>query len=160
MQKIEELRKLFLENSEVVGEVEETFGNYNKKGELIKIGVPTITTEFCEIGSYDDIVYFTFVIYSDSFDKKIFDNLKNFSNFQIYGFKNFLENLYPEENFNLEEFENIIRKEKYFQINFDYSVDDSNEDLYNNYIKIKNKILESRIKVVNQLKIDLTKDDE
>jgi hypothetical protein len=93
MQKIEQLRKLFLGKGEIVGKIEETFGNYNKNGKLIECGVPTTTTEFCEIGNYDDIIYFTFVIYSDSFNKNLFENLKNFSNFQIYGFKNFKENL-------------------------------------------------------------------
>ncbi len=150
MVKIDEIRKLFLEKEEVVGDIEKTFGNYDRNGNLIEYSIPTITTEFCEIGVYSEIVYFTFVIYSDSYNKKLFDNLKDLSNFKVYGFKSFLEN------FNLYEIEDKIKKEKYFQINFDYSSIDNVEYLYEQYSKIKNLILDSGVKVVNQLEVDLT----
>jgi len=154
---IKEIRESFIEKGEMIGSFEKTTGNFDKKGNLIEASIPTVTTEFCEIGSYDDIIYFTFVIYSDSYNKKIIGNLRDFSNFQIYGFKNFLENLYPKENFNFKEFERELKKEEYFQINFDYSVENDVEYLYEQYSKIKNLILDSEVRVVNQLKIDLTK---
>jgi len=153
MQKIEQLRKLFLGKGEIVGKIEETFGNYNKNGKLIEGGVPTTTTEFCEIGNYDDIIYFTFVIYSDSYNKNLSEHLKRFSNFKIYSFKNFLEDI----DIKLSDFEEKIKKEKYFQINFNFSIVEDNETLYYKYIEIKDKILESGIKIVNQLKVDLVK---
>lgn len=154
-QKVKELRDLFLEKQEIVGGVGSTFGNYDNKGNLIEGGIPTITTKFCEIGIYNEIVYFTFVIYSSSYNKNLFDNLKNSSDFQIYGFQDFSKNLYPKKDFNLNEFEKEIKKEKYFQINFDHSLNNDVEYLYKQYLTVKKLILDSGVKVVNQLEVDL-----
>ncbi|MBU1557453.1 hypothetical protein KKC45_00625 [Patescibacteria group bacterium] len=154
MQKIKELRKLFLEKGEIVGDIEETADNYDNNGNLINESIPTFTTESCEIGSYEDVVYFTFVVYSDSYNKKFIELLKNLSNFQAYCFKNFSEDLDVDS----KEFEEKIKKEKYFQINFEYSVNDDSKYLFDRYSKNRNLILESGVKIVNQLEVDLTKD--
>jgi len=78
--KIEEIKNLLLEN-ERVGEIEFTSGNYDDDGNLIEEKIPTIVTEFCEIGSYKNIVYITFCFYSNSYDNNLIDLLKDFSNF-------------------------------------------------------------------------------
>lgn len=151
--KILELRKLFLEKGETVGEVEDTSGNYDNRGNLIEDEIPTITTEFCEIGVYNETIYFTFVIHSDSYNIKLTELLKQISNFKIYCLKNFLENI----DIKSENFEEKIKKEKYFQINFEYPVYEDSNYLFDRYSEIKKSILDSNIKIVNQLEVDLTK---
>ncbi len=151
LEKITEIRNLLLKN-EKIGDIEFTSSNFDDDGNLIKEEISTITTEFCEIGSYGNIIYFTFVIYSNSFDNKLIDLLDDFSNFKIYGFNDFLNN------YDLKDLENEVKKEKIFQINFNYSIDDNIEYLSKQYQEIKNIIIESKVKVINQLEIDLTKE--
>ncbi|MBU1046900.1 hypothetical protein KKH36_03950 [Patescibacteria group bacterium] len=152
LEKITRIRESFLENNEKVGKLEYTSGNYDEEGVLIEKDIPTITTEFCEIGIYSNIIYFTFVINSNSYNEKLIDSLKNFSNFKIYGFKNFLED------YNLKDLENEIKKDKYFQVNFNYSIDEKVEFLLKQYQEIKKNMLKSKIEIINQLEIDLTKE--
>ncbi|MFH0846305.1 MAG: hypothetical protein V1851_02840 [Patescibacteria group bacterium] len=149
LEKIKEIEKI-ISRYEKVGEIEFTSGNYNESSLLIEKKIPTITTEFCEIGSYGDTVYFTFVIYSDSYHSELIDILKEFSNFEIYGFKSFLDN------YDLKNLENEVKKEKYFQINFNYSISQDDKFLSDQYQKIKG-ILKNKVEIVNQLEIDLTK---
>lgn len=150
---LSEFKDIFLKNNEKNTEIEITFGNYDDNGKLIKEGVPTITTDFCEIGICKEIIYFVFIIFSDTYRKKIFDLFKDFPDVQFYGFKNFKVTLYPHPNFKYSEFENKIKKEKYLQIQFNYNISKiSPELLYKEYIKIRNIFIRNKIKVVDQIK--------
>ena len=156
---LQDFRELFLEKNGRVSDIEMTDGNYDERGDLIENSIPTITTDFCEIGNYDNIVYFTFVLYSSTYDKKLLDLLKNFLNMQIYGFKDFKTIFYPRIDFNHENFEKSIKKEKYFQVNFNFNLKDLTlESLYKEYIKIRNIFTKNKVKVVNQLQIDLVEE--
>jgi len=153
-------KKILLEKKENVSEIEMTSGNYDNEGNLITEKISTITTDWCEIGIYHDIIYFTFVIYSESYNKNSFNLLKDFSNVQFYGFKDFKTILYPTSNFEYKHFEQKIKKDKYIQINFNYNPNKLPiNELHNEYINIREKIKKSAIRIVNQLLIDLTKEN-
>lgn len=146
------LRDIFLENSTRVSELEMISGNYDDKGDLIKEDIPTLITEFCEIGIYKNSVYFVFIVFSNTYNKNLFDLLKKFPNIQFYGFKDFKNNLYPKANFDYEQLEKELRKDKHFQIQFNYYINKTTlNDLYQGYIKIRDIFKENKIKVVNQL---------
>jgi len=148
---LSKFRDILLVN-EKVGKIEMTFGNYDDNGELIKGSIPTISTEFCEIGIYEKTVYFVFIIYSDTFNKELFNSLKDFPNIQFYGFKDFKINLYPKPDFNYEEFGEEIKKDKYLQIQFNYNFNEiTPELLYKEYLKIKDILIKNKIKIINQL---------
>ena len=153
---LKKLRLLFLKNSLRVGEFEATTGNYDEKLKLIKKPVLTITTEFSEIGAYGDIIYFTFVFNSNSYRKDFFDLIKSCSNIKIYGFKDFKTTFYPSKNFNPDKFEKNIKKEKYFQAQFTYNISSKTaEFLYKEYLMIRDKIILSGVKIINQLEVNL-----
>jgi len=144
--------KEILSVNEEVSEIEMTSGNYDDDGKLIKGDIPTITTEFCEIGIYKKTVYFVFIIHSDTYSKKVFDSLKGFSNVQFYGFKNFKDNLYPKSDFYYKEFEKGIEKDKYFQIQFNYDFNKIlPELLHKEYLKIKDILIKNKAGIINQI---------
>lgn len=155
---IQDLRNILLANYEVVGDLEYTHGNYDDKGNLIPGSIPTVTTEVCEIGIYDDTIYFTFILLADDFKKELFNNLVEHKNVQIYPFKDFNHTLYPKPNFNYTEFEHQLKQDKYLQINFNdnyrsYSAD----EIVKKYWEYKDIFKKSGIKPINQLtgKIEL-----
>lgn len=155
---IHKFRQILIANSHQVGAIENTTGNCDDQGNIIDQPIPTITTDFCEIGAYNNTIYFTFIVYSNSYTQKLFDEFKNYPNVQFYGFKNFNTTLYPRSNFNYQKFEQTIRQDKYFQIQFNYNLDEqiSNlENLYENYLMICDKIVKGQTDVVNQLMVDL-----
>jgi len=138
---------------EEVSKIEITSGNYDNDGKLIKEDISTITTEFCEIGIYKKTIYFVFIIHSNTYSKKVFDPLKSFSNVQFYGFKNFKDTLYPKSDFDYKEFERKIKKDKYFQIQFDYNFNKIlPELLHKEYLKIKDILIKNKAGIVNQVK--------
>lgn len=146
-------RELLIKNKQSVSEIEYTKNNYDNNGKLIKKGLPTITTNFCEIGLYHDEVYFVFIIDSKTFNLKLFNEIKDKSNVKIYGFVDFNKTLYPANNFNLATFIKQIKKDKHLQIQFnDKDVDAS--DLFKKYSDLVNIFEKSKVEVINQLKIN------
>lgn len=140
-----------------VGEIEFTENNYDNSGDLIDGKIPTITTEHCEIGKYENNCYFVFVIYAESFNKDFFEAIKEYDNIQIYDFINFNKTLYPNKNFDYNNFEKNIKQKKYLQIQFNFN-DSSVNRLIINYKKIVKRFHENCIKIVNQLKNNLIKE--
>lgn len=141
------LRSVFLKNNLRVSEIEATTGNYDEKAKLIEKPVLTITTEFSEIGAYSDIIYFTFVLNSNSYRKYFFNLIKFYLNVKIYGFKEFKIIFYPSKNFNPDKFEKNIKKEKYFQAQFTYNINSKTpEFLLKEYLIIRDKIISSGVK--------------
>ncbi len=150
------LRNLFLEQREKVSDIEMTSGNYDDGGKLIEGLIPTITTEFCEIGSYDNGVYMVCIVHSEDFSRDLFESIKDFSNVLIYGFNEFNTTLYPAPDFAYELFEKKSRQDKYLQIQFDF------ETLLpgifaREYFKIKEVFSKKSQDVVNQLTTDVKK---
>lgn len=145
---------LLSKNNEKVGNLKMTSGNYDDRGNLINRLIPTITTDFCEIGIHN-IIYLVFIIYSDTHSKELFNLIKDFSNIKIYGFKNFLEVLYPIPDFNYKNFEKKIKEDKYLQIQFSFNINITQEKLFKEYIKLKEIFIKSNVIVVNQLEVDL-----
>lgn len=150
---LKSFRDILLSNNEVVGELEYTSGNYDDKGNLISDSIPIITTNVCEIGIYNDTIYFTFIILSGDFKKEFFDYLPK--NAQIYHFKDFNNTLYPKSDFNYSEFEQQLKQDKYLQINFndkykEYSV----EEIMKKYLGYKDIFIKCDIKPINQLEFD------
>ena len=149
---LQDFRNVFLSNNKVVGELEYTSGNYDDKGNLISDSIPTITTDVCEIGIYDNTIYFTFIIITSDFKKEFFNYLSN--NVQIYPFKDFNNTLYPKPDFNYSEFEQQLKQDKYLQINFndnykEYSI----EEIMKKYLGYKDIFIKHNIKLTNQLKL-------
>jgi hypothetical protein len=149
---IQEIRKVLLASNEIAGELEYTSGNYDNKGNLIPGSIPTITTDVCEIGIYDDTIYFTFIILTSGFKKEFFNYLISYQNVQIYPFKDFHNTLYPKPNFDYLEFEQQLKQDKYLQINFSDSYKEySTEEIMKKYLEYKDMFKKSGIKPVNQL---------
>ena len=151
---IKDFRDVLLSNNKVIGELEYTSGNYDDKGNLISGSIPTITTNVCEVGIYDDTIYFTFIIFSSDFKKELFDYLAQYSNVQIYPFKEFNNTLYPKQNFDYSELEQQLKNEKYLQINFndkykEYSI----EEIVKKYFEYEDVFLKCNIKPINQLEL-------
>jgi hypothetical protein len=150
------LQDLFRKSKKPVSELEYTRGNYDSCGNLIKEALPTITTNFCEIGLHDHEIYFVFVIESKTFDIKLLDSIKNRPNVKIYGFSNCNKTLFPVKNFNPEIFIKEIQKDRYLQVQFDFK-DISTYDLFKEYSNLINIFERTKITVINQLEINLTK---
>ncbi len=149
---LSDFRKILSQN-EKVSEFEMTSGNYDE-GKRIEEKIPTITTEFCEIGIYDDIIYFVFIINSNTYSEKLFNELKNFPNVKFYGFKNFNDTLYPKLDFQYDKFVEKVKQDKYLQVQFDYDVQKiSVEIFYQEYVKIKKIFVGNKVGVIDQLKI-------
>lgn len=150
------LRRLLADRGQPVSELEYTQGNYDEAGKLIKEPLPTITTDFCEIGLHRGRVYLVFIVSSKTFDADLFTKLKVKSNVKMYGFVNFHKTLYPVSNFDFDHFLDEVRKDKYLQIQFDYQ-DVAATDLYRKYSDLLNLFKESKVVIVNQRETDLTK---
>ncbi|MFC1645344.1 hypothetical protein ACFL08_04945 [Patescibacteria group bacterium] len=151
-------RELLIRDGKAVSEIERTSGNYDNDGNLIEGELPTVTTDFCEVGLYDDDgAYFVFVVESKTFDLGLLEELKKESDISIYGFVDFNENLYPVSDFNEDKFFKQVKKDKYLQIQFDFEEPET-EELYGEYCRIVELLKNSNVKVVNQIEIDLIGD--
>ncbi|MDD3808612.1 MAG: hypothetical protein PHG49_03900 [Candidatus Pacebacteria bacterium] len=148
---LNKLRDIFIKSNEAVSELEYTHGNYDELGKLIEKDLPIITTVFCEIGLYDNKVYFVFIIDPKTFKIEVFNVLKTYSSLKIYGFKNFNKNLFPINNFKIDSFMKEILKEKYLQIQFSFQKMEA-EMLFKEYIELIDIFRKNKIMVVNQLK--------
>ena len=149
---IEEFRKLLKENHRSVSEIEYTSNNFDNSGKLINQLLPTITTDFCEIGLYKNKVYFVFIIASKSFNKNVYDSIKTEKNLKIYPLKDFKSTLYPKKLFNYKKFFEEIKKEEYLQIQFEFKKLNAS-GLYQEYFKLVKIFKKSKTKVINQLRV-------
>jgi len=156
MEKLNQLRKLLVENKKLVSEMEYTSGNYDNDGNVIEENLPTITTDFCEIGSCGKDIYFVFVLESKDFSLELFEKIKDRPGLRIYGFDDFCTDLYLMNDFDFFGFLEKIGKEKYVQIQFSYEKQTSLE-LLKEYLALIDIFKASKTKVINQLKIDLRK---
>lgn len=154
IENLNQFRKILIENNKPVSGLEYTKNNYDKTGNLINEELPTITTDFCEIGLYDGEIYLVFIIESKTFNLELFSEVKNKSNVKIYGFVDFNKTLYPVPDFNYEKLIGQIQEDKYLQIQFDFK-NISTFDLFTEYLKMVNVFDKSKVVVVNQLKINL-----
>ena len=125
-----------------------TTGNYNDKGEIIDRKISTLTTEFCEIGFDDQIIYFVYIAQSDSWSNEFFYEIKKFSNLKIYGFKKFLNDIDLTKDPGSE-----IKSEPYFQMQFSFKNDYklSEAELLGEYDLVTRLLKEHQIEVVDQL---------
>lgn len=154
---LNKFRKILVNYGKPVSIIEYTSGNYDRNGKLIKKDLPTITTDYCEIGLYKKEIYFVFILKSKSFKKVLFDSVNTItSNMFIYGFTDFKTILYPRKNFNYKKFVDTMNKDKYVQIQFDLK-DINEKELFDIYSDLVNIFDENKVKVVNQMKEDLTK---
>lgn len=156
IENLNKLRELLTQDKTIVSELEYTKNNYDHDGNLIKENLPTITTDFCEIGLFNSEIYFVFIIDPKTFNIDLFNQLKNKSNVKMYGFVDFNKTLYPAKNFNLDNFTKEIQKDKYLQIQFDYKNIDT-FGLFKEYSDLVNIFKKNKVTVVNQLKTDLTR---
>lgn len=147
---IENLRSLFLKQSQAVSEIEMTLGNYDDDGNEIEGSIPTIITKLCEIDAYDNTCYFTIILKSELLTKAIFEDLMNFNNVHIYGLTNFKEDYYPKQDFDYSVFESQIKLEEYVQVQFNFNKLDA-EHVFDEYQKIDNLFKRHHLRVVNQL---------
>ena len=152
---LNQFRKILIKNNKSVSKLEYTKNNYDNAGNLIKEELPTITTDFCEIGLYNGEIYLVFILESKTFNSELFSEIKNKSNVKMYGFVDFNKILYPVASFDYNSFIELIKKDKYLQIQFDFK-NITTFDLFTEYTKIVNVFNKCKVVVVNQLKIDLT----
>ena len=150
---LNKFREFLIKSKISVSELEFTKGNYDHSGNFIKEYLPTITTDFCEIGLYDNKIYFVFIIKSKTFNLELFSKIKYYSNIKIYGFVNFKSTLFPSENFDLDNFIKKIQDDKYLQIQFDFN-DIVISDLFKEYTSIVNVFKKNKTIVVNQLEYE------
>jgi len=158
IEKLNKFRELLIKSKKSVSDLEYTKDNYDNSGNLIKEDLPTITTDFCEIGLYNNEIYFVFVIESKTFNIDLFNEIRNKSNVRIYGFVDFNKTLFPIKNFNYDGFMKEVLKDIYLQIQFDFK-DIDTFDLFEKYSNLVNVFEKNKIVVVNQLDTDLTKKD-
>lgn len=151
---LSQFRKILIENNKSVSELEYTKNNYDNAGNLIEEELPTITTDFCEIGLYNSEIYLVFILESKTFNLELFGEIKNKSNVKMYGFVDFNKILYPIANFDYNNFIKLIKYDKYLQIQFNFK-NISTFDLFTEYINIVNVFDKSKVVVVNQLKVNL-----
>lgn len=143
MTSITTIQKNLIERSETVGDIEYTKNNYDNYGNIINRSIPTITTNLCEIGLIDNNCYMTVILKSNQLNKKLYDVFKNMPDVYFYGLKNF--------NNNYSEF-NEINNEQYVQIQFDFDINQNNENkIIDKYFEIKNIFINNDITPVNQL---------
>jgi len=158
IEKLNKFRELLIKSKKSVSDLEYTKDNYDNSGNLIKEDLPTITTDFCEIGLYNDEIYFVFIVESKTFNIELFNELKNKSNVKIYGFVDFNKTLFPIKNFNHDIFMKKVQKDKYLQIQFDFKEIEV-FDLFKEYSNLVNVFEKNKVVVVNQSDTDLTKKD-
>ena len=156
IENLNQLRELLLRDKKSVSELEYTKNNYDHKGNLTEEYLPTITTNFCEIGICNGKIYFVFIIDSKTFGLKFFNKLKNKLNVKLYGFVKFNKTLYPVDDFNFDKLMKKIQKDKYLQIQFDYKNINAH-DLFKKYFDLVNIFKNNKIVIIDQLKINLTK---
>ena len=149
---LDKFRNILIAKGHLVSKLEYTTDNYDNQGNLIIDRLPTLTTDYCEIGVHNDELYFVFIIKSKSFNDKLFSSIKNMNNLWIYGFEDFKQNLYPKTDFNHKIFLTQVDEDEFLQIQFDYKNIDLNE-LYTNYCKLIDIFNETKIVVVNQLNV-------
>lgn len=146
------LRILLKKYNQPVTELEMTSGNYDDQGKIIGEKIPTLTTDFCEIGVYNNNLYFTVILYSNSFSNKSFSKIKSLDKIHIYGFKNFDEDYYPIKNFSFNNLVNQIKNEIYFQIQFNFEMYNlTPRNIFKRYLEIKKILEKSEAKIVNQM---------
>lgn len=138
------LKNNFTEN-EILFSEEFTANNYNNKGKLIKEKIPTLTTKYCEIGFYKNIIYFVFIVHSKSWNKSFYDYIKKRKEAKLYGLKNFKKDFDLSVNPVKE-----IKDERFFQIQLVFKdiEEKSLFDLYNTNIKDLNNF---KLSIFNQL---------
>lgn len=153
---LDSLRRKLRREGLLVTEIEMTSGNYDDDGNFIKEQVPTLTTDFCEIGVISGkTCYFTVILYSDLCPKSLFDSIKDYKEIHIYGFKSFLEDYYPKKGFSFSKLVEEIKSEPYFQIQFNFNIQRSDfETIFQEYMKLKEIFAGSRVKIVNQMTHD------
>jgi len=147
---IKKLKNLLEENHQEVGDLEFTKGNYDTDGKLIDNAIPTITTDFCEIGCHNDNCYFTVIMHPNSFTETLLSQIKIYDKMHIYGFKNFLEDLYPKRCFSYKEFDEKIKKDDYVQIQFNFESAEPKNSL-KKYLSLKEDFIHNNAKVINQI---------
>ena len=152
---LSQFRKILIENNKSVSKIKYTKNNYDNAGNLIKKKLPTITTDFCEIGLYKGEIYLVFILESKTFNLELFSKIKNKSNVKMYGFIDFNKVLYPVANFDYNNFIELVKQDKYLQIQFDFK-NISTFNLFTEYTRIVNVFDKCKVVVVNQLKVDLT----
>ncbi|MCX6807333.1 MAG: hypothetical protein NTZ80_00785 [Patescibacteria group bacterium] len=153
---LQKFRISLIEDGNPVSNIEMTSDNYDDFNNPIKTEIPTVTTDICEIGIFNDTLYLVAIVFSSTFKKVEFDSLKIFPNIKIYGFKEFKKNLYPTSDFVYKDFEEKILDDKYLQIQFNYKYSAiSLLDLFRKYKQIKDFFTNSRLRVVNQLNSEI-----
>lgn len=153
---LRKLGRLIVDAGGEAGGLEMTFGNFDDDGHLINEGVPTVTTDRCEIGAYGNTLYFVFVVFSKTFSARLLEELKKFPNASIYGFKDFKTNLYPAAGFDDHGFLQAIKKDIYLQIQFNHELNQiTPETAFVDYQKVGAVLAASGAEIVNQLKTPL-----
>ena|GEM_PF-395112 len=143
-----------LDNGIAVSNIEMTSGNYDEDKNLIENKVPVITTDFCEIGAYGNTCYFTVIIESRSFNRDLFEGLKQQPGLHIYGYKSFIDDFYNDDmsDINYDDLRDRINSETYCQLQFNINIDKNDvAKVMKRYAEIRSVFDRSGTRVVNQL---------
>jgi len=148
-------RQILIDHGELVTKIEFTQGNFDDQGRLIDEAVPTLTTEKAEIGWCHDLVYIVFIIDPASFTRNLFAKINTQSNWQIYGWRDFMVNFWPAKNFNQDIFYQQIDQEKYLQLQKTVH-SRSSRIIWREYCLVIGILEGSGVRIINQLENNLT----
>ena len=155
---ISKLQDHLIKRGHQVSAIEMTAGNYDEQSNLIVDDVPTVTTELCEVGAYNGYCYFTVILKSSLFTRKLFGSIAKYPRVQIYGLRKFQTNYYPKDNFVYNEFEGQVISEEFVQIQFNFdTISLSTDMIYKKYLEVASMFKVTKIEVENQLARDFTK---
>jgi hypothetical protein len=74
---LEKLRSLIVKNNIEVFGIEYVSSNYDNQNRKIDHAIPIIMTDRSEIGIYNNNIYLTYIILSSTFDKRLYNVIKN-----------------------------------------------------------------------------------
>ena len=146
---IKGIRKNLLLSSFETGKVEYTSGNYDENGLLIKGKIPTVTSEFGEIGIINKKFYFVMIFHKNLLSKQFLDELGKIRKCNLYGYKEFLKDL------TIEEILGDKLGEKYIQVQYDCIDSDQMKVIIDIHNKLKDIFEKYRIFPINQLKVSM-----
>lgn len=139
--------------------VKASFGNFvsvGRKLQKAEYPLPVFTTKEVEVGITLNEIYTTYILEMKNLDYRFINDLKKLKGVQVYGWKNFLDNLFDEKTRGglTQSIDKYKKQSKYFQLSFDYSLDEKRK-LLSDYAKVIKLAKQYNIKIKNQMRNEL-----
>ncbi len=142
----EEVKKAFTERG-IVFSSEYTQGNYDTEGKYIQEKIPTLTTEFCEIGFYKNEIYLVCIAESKTCTEEFLKEVATFQNVEVYGFTEF------QNNYDLTHGMREVLSESLFQVQCTLKIENVTlDDFLHTYTSLMHTFTKHGVVFCNQLK--------